>query len=193
MVKHSSFKAELEQCFKLIKSLKDWEYYNIFAEPVDPVALGIPDYLDVIKTPMDLGTIETRLRLNDYAHAWEFFQDLELVWKNALQYNTEGEVRDYGLELKSRCEEAFKNITKQSHKSDKPKCSREVRHKLMDLMRGLDKKQFKECFEVVGKRCAPALVYNNKKNKKEKCCVMYVHRIDDTTAKDLLVRFGNRR
>ena len=33
-----------------------------FRAPVDPIALGIPDYLDIIKKPMDLGTIEKKLR-----------------------------------------------------------------------------------------------------------------------------------
>ena len=35
------------------KCALDWP----FAIPVDPVALNIPDYFDVIKQPMDLGTI----------------------------------------------------------------------------------------------------------------------------------------
>ena len=26
-----------------------------FKEPVDPVALGLPDYFNVVKSPMDLG------------------------------------------------------------------------------------------------------------------------------------------
>ena len=32
-----------------------------FLEPVDPVALCIPDYFDIIKEPMDLGTIRTKI------------------------------------------------------------------------------------------------------------------------------------
>lgn len=31
---------------------------NIFHYPVDPIKLGIPDYFDVIKHPMDLSTIK---------------------------------------------------------------------------------------------------------------------------------------
>jgi hypothetical protein len=33
----------------------------VFSEPVDPVKLGIPDYFDVIKHPMDLGTVKAQL------------------------------------------------------------------------------------------------------------------------------------
>ena len=33
-----------------------------FNEPVDPVRLNLPDYFDVIKNPMDLGTIKVQIR-----------------------------------------------------------------------------------------------------------------------------------
>lgn len=189
MVKHSSFKNELEKCLELIQTLKQWQYQPIFAEPVNPEVLGIPDYFDIVKKPMDLGSIEDRLRHNDYAHAHEFFSDLQQVWKNALLYNTEGEVRSYALELQSRCEKHFDRIPKQSTRDDVPKCDRTTRHSLMDLMRGLDKKQFKQCFELVGSKCNSALVYNTKKRNQEKCCTMYVHRIDERTAKEILTLF----
>jgi hypothetical protein len=41
------------------------------SEPVDPVALGIPTYFDVIKTPMDLGTVSARLARGGYGSAEE--------------------------------------------------------------------------------------------------------------------------
>ena len=46
---------------RLINSL--WKVPNakIFHQPVDPEALGIHDYFDMIKNPMDLGTIKLRL------------------------------------------------------------------------------------------------------------------------------------
>lgn len=40
--------------------LKDPRSYP-FREPVDPILLGIPDYFDIIKSPMDLGTIEVAI------------------------------------------------------------------------------------------------------------------------------------
>jgi hypothetical protein len=40
----------------VVKQLKS-EYGWIFEEPVDPLKLGLPDYFDVIKYPMDLGTV----------------------------------------------------------------------------------------------------------------------------------------
>jgi len=38
----------------------------IFHEPVDPKKLNIPDYLDIIKEPMDFGTVKTKLNNNQY-------------------------------------------------------------------------------------------------------------------------------
>jgi len=40
-----------------------WKHHDwsIFHEPVDPVEYDIPDYLDVIKNPMDFGTINQKI------------------------------------------------------------------------------------------------------------------------------------
>ncbi len=40
--------------------LMSHEYGWVFSSPVDPIQLNIPDYFDVIKNPMDLGTIKVR-------------------------------------------------------------------------------------------------------------------------------------
>jgi E1A/CREB-binding protein len=58
-----------------------------FRTPVDPTALGIPDYLDIIKKPMDLGTIEKKLRKGEYSDPWEYVDDVWLMFDNAWLYN----------------------------------------------------------------------------------------------------------
>ena len=61
-----------------------------FLEPVDPVELGIPDYFDIIKTPMDFGTIKEKLgNLHNYDDE-KFAEDMRLVFNNAKTYNPEG-------------------------------------------------------------------------------------------------------
>jgi hypothetical protein len=47
-----------KEVHKIIKSLINHKHGWPFREPVDPVALNIPDYPQIIKNPMDLGTIE---------------------------------------------------------------------------------------------------------------------------------------
>ena len=60
---------------------------NVFNQPVDPEALGIPTYFQVIKEPMDLGTVLARLRAGHYHSVGECFRETELVFANAMQFN----------------------------------------------------------------------------------------------------------
>jgi hypothetical protein len=43
---------------RLINSLWRCNSAQIFHNPVDPDRLGIPDYFDIVKEPIDLGTIK---------------------------------------------------------------------------------------------------------------------------------------
>lgn len=53
--------ADFQAALKLVKSLRQQKNAWPFNEPVDPVALSIPDYFQVITHPMDLGTVEVLL------------------------------------------------------------------------------------------------------------------------------------
>lgn len=55
--------------------------------PVDWEALKLPDYPEIIKHPMDLGTVKTQLETGIYESDEEFADDVRLVWANALRYN----------------------------------------------------------------------------------------------------------
>ncbi len=48
----------MKQCQQILKALMTHKYGWPFNQPVDPVLLCIPDYFDVIKHPMDLGTVK---------------------------------------------------------------------------------------------------------------------------------------
>lgn len=48
---------------------------------------NILDYHDVIKEPMDLGTIRKKLSHNYYSGVRDFAYDMNLVWKNCYKYN----------------------------------------------------------------------------------------------------------
>lgn len=58
-----------------------------FLTPVDP---STPQYLDMIQTPMDLGTISRRLNGGEYSHPRQFLRDMQLVWFNCGTYNEGG-------------------------------------------------------------------------------------------------------
>ncbi|KAG4430268.1 hypothetical protein IFR05_014247 [Cadophora sp. M221] len=46
-----------------------------------------PDYYNVIKHPMDLGTMTKKLKTLTYKSKKEFVDDLDLIWSNCLKYN----------------------------------------------------------------------------------------------------------
>lgn len=48
-----------------------------------------PNYYDIVKTPMDLNTMLRKLRNFRYVSKQEFVDDLNLIWKNCLTYNTD--------------------------------------------------------------------------------------------------------
>lgn len=72
----------------LLDSLMSQEYSFIFNTAVDPLRQNIPDYFDVIKKPMDFGTIRKRLDTGQYRTYKAFADDVRLVFTNALIYNS---------------------------------------------------------------------------------------------------------
>ncbi|KAF1810633.1 hypothetical protein P152DRAFT_475463 [Eremomyces bilateralis CBS 781.70] len=46
-----------------------------------------PDYYNIIKTPMDVGTMLKKLKQLQYKSKKEFVDDLYLIWSNCLKYN----------------------------------------------------------------------------------------------------------
>jgi len=76
-----------------------------FNVPVDPVALEIPDYFDVIDTPMDFGTICQNLERGDkYMNSEDVYKDVQFIWDNCTKYNSKG---DYIIELMKRVKKGF--------------------------------------------------------------------------------------
>ncbi len=74
---------------RLINSL--WKHKNcwLFYLPVNAEVLQIPDYPMIIKHPMDLGTVKTKLNQNFYRRADEFVADIDLTFNNCITYNGE--------------------------------------------------------------------------------------------------------
>lgn len=97
------FAAELRFCNQVLKELtskKHQDYSYPFLQPVDPVALGCPEYFDVIQHPMDLSTIQDKLNRNIYENSDEFVADIRLMFNNCYRFNPAGTpVNDLGHRL----------------------------------------------------------------------------------------------
>lgn len=60
-----------------------WPFYK----PVDAELLGLHDYFDIIKKPMDLGTVKQKMDNRAYKTATEFAADVRLIFTNCYKYN----------------------------------------------------------------------------------------------------------
>lgn len=78
----------------LIQKLLEHPFGWLFRDPVDPIELGIPDYFDIIKEPMDLSSVQKRLKDGNYNTMAKVVSDVNLVFDNAITYN--GEDSDVG-------------------------------------------------------------------------------------------------
>ncbi|KAG2576463.1 hypothetical protein PVAP13_6NG024600 [Panicum virgatum] len=83
----ANYTPSFKQCANLLKSLMAHVWANPFLAPVDIVKLNIPDYFDIVKQPMDLGTIQKKMNAGRYPTPLEFAADVRLTFSNAMNYN----------------------------------------------------------------------------------------------------------
>lgn len=74
-------------CRKLLRRIEQYELAWPFREPVDPIAMGCPDYLAIIANPMDLRTVGERLDAHRYQSIDQFASEMRLIFDNCIQYN----------------------------------------------------------------------------------------------------------
>lgn len=74
-----------------------------FRKPVDPIAVNAVNYYDVITTPMDLSTIEGKLRGNLYSNNDALFhKDIQQIFTNCYTFNPVGtQVHEMGRKLEA--------------------------------------------------------------------------------------------
>ena len=92
--KKKKYELQLRFCEEVLKEItnpKHWQMNQYFTHPVDPVALNIPTYFQIVKKPMDLGTVQTKLNNNVYEKAKDFEEDVRQVFKNCYKFNPEGD------------------------------------------------------------------------------------------------------
>ncbi|XP_066532155.1 ATPase family AAA domain-containing protein 2B [Hoplias malabaricus] len=74
------------------KRLATDKRFQIFSKPVD--IEEVSDYLEVIREPMDLSTIMTKIDTHKYITAKDFLVDIDLICSNALEYNPDKDPGD---------------------------------------------------------------------------------------------------
>ncbi|KAI1897748.1 hypothetical protein AGOR_G00086470 [Albula goreensis] len=74
------------------KRLATDKRFSIFSKPVD--IEEVSDYLEVIRQPMDLSTIMTKIDTHKYLTVKDFLTDIDLICSNALEYNPDKDPGD---------------------------------------------------------------------------------------------------
>ncbi|KAH8730397.1 hypothetical protein GQ44DRAFT_768181 [Phaeosphaeriaceae sp. PMI808] len=85
-----------------IRNTKKIKVSAAFKDPVDHTALNIPSYPEIVKNPMDLSTMENKLKENKYSYVAEFMADLDQMIENSeLFNNTQHHVTQSGYNLRA--------------------------------------------------------------------------------------------
>ena len=98
----------LEELYDQIEACEE-----TFSAPVDHIRLGLTDYLEVVREPMDLGTVSSRISSDHYKGQFELFQqDVCLVFDNCVLYNQHSS--PFFAKLGTACKRKFMTLLKRS-------------------------------------------------------------------------------
>lgn len=101
----------MKLCTQVLSKVMKQKAGYVFNEPVDVVAMGLHDYHQIVKRPMDLGTIRRNLGAKVYPTPDEFSADVRLTFNNALLYNPKGhEVHTLAERFLGKFEEYFRPV-----------------------------------------------------------------------------------
>ncbi|CAD8132637.1 unnamed protein product [Paramecium octaurelia] len=91
-----------KQAKKIIAQIWKSKGAYFFHKPVDQKEFHITDYFDIVKKPMDFGTIKNKLNVNAYKNLREFHADMILVFDNCVLYNgTQSAIGQIGVNIKN--------------------------------------------------------------------------------------------
>ncbi|XP_052841360.1 bromodomain-containing protein homolog [Drosophila gunungcola] len=127
---------------KLLDALEARDSMEIFREPVD--TSEVPDYTDIVKQPMDLGTMRTRLKECQYTSLEQLEADFDLMIQNCLAYNNKDTVfYRAGIRMRDQAAPLFVQLRKEmqrdgllerSQRSHVDHVEAEVEHELRLLL-----------------------------------------------------------
>lgn len=141
-------------------------------EPVDWEGFGLMDYPEIIKNPMDLGTIRDKLESGKYSSINAFENDMRLVFTNCMTYNRSDsdlyQTAEKALKTFERHIAKIKQTTKSGgagtgtgrgvgSKGSSIENTRSDRLKLSQLVSELSSEQLGQLIEIIQKESPDAL------------------------------------
>ncbi|KAH0785123.1 Bromodomain containing protein [Histomonas meleagridis] len=101
-----------ERCLQVMDQLSSFTISKMFAQPVDPERDRVPNYFQIVKNPMDLGTVRKKLVSDQYPTVAKWKEDVELIWSNSFLVNNKSSILGYiTLEMQSQFRKLSQYIT----------------------------------------------------------------------------------
>ena len=88
--KHPLKKEDYTKAKEMIKAIEDDPNAEPFLHPVEWQELGLLDYPQIVKRPIDFATIKKNMGKGKYTTFDDLFVDIQLVWDNCKLYNMAG-------------------------------------------------------------------------------------------------------
>ncbi|RWS04079.1 bromodomain-containing protein 3-like protein [Dinothrombium tinctorium] len=121
--KKAKMSEQMKFCADIIKELfskKHAAYAWPFYKPVDTELLRLTDYHDIIKHPIDLGTIKRKMDNREYKKPSEFAADVRLLFSNCYKYNPEdNEITAMGKKLQDVFEWRYAQMPEEPEGTEK--------------------------------------------------------------------------
>ena len=105
---YENWEKNAKKLLSLLWKVKD---ADLFHKPVDPIELGLPNYFEVIKNPMDFSTIKKKLNNFCYSNFKEFCNDMNLVFDNCYLFNgKDSNVGNMCTNVKNQYEKLYQQL-----------------------------------------------------------------------------------
>lgn len=113
----------LLEFIKKIGNETNEELYKDFTLPVCEVYAKKPDfvedYQEMVKIPMDLGIIQKKVKQKGYTNYKRFYEDVNLVWRNCLDYNkSKTPLFKFAKTLQSKFEKEYQKVFEEEISQD---------------------------------------------------------------------------
>lgn len=112
----------MRYCQGILKELlhkKNLEVAYHFYYPVDAESLGLRDYHEIVKNPMDLDTIKKKMDAREYRKPEQFASDVRLMLHNSFRYNPpDHDVNKCGKKLLEIFEQKYARLPDGSDDTD---------------------------------------------------------------------------
>ena len=102
---------DMNKCSQMLQILKMHAYAEPFSLPINLGGLGLPSEIISLMEPMDLSTVEKKLRNNEYLSPTQFGTDIRRIWKTFKGSNVEGSnIHIMALEMEQFSEKLLREM-----------------------------------------------------------------------------------